>query len=110
MASHPEGEGNFNIFYQLIAGADVTLTSELMLDALPGEEPNLYVEPHEDVSIDTCVYSVCMQVYVEPHEYIVDVPEAAHFFLGKVTALGVLCCFALFVCLTLLILFFLIFL
>ena len=24
-------------------------------------------------------------------------PEAAHFFLGKVTALGVLCCFALFV-------------
>ena len=27
-------------------------------------------------------------------------PEAAHFFLGKVTALGVLCCFALFVCLT----------
>ena len=29
-------------------------------------------------------------------------PEAAHFFLGKVTALGVLCCFALFVCLTLL--------
>ena len=26
-------------------------------------------------------------------------PEAAHFFLGKVTALGVLCCFALFVCL-----------
>ena len=27
-------------------------------------------------------------------------PEAAHFFLRKVTALGVLCCFALFVCLT----------
>ena len=34
-------------------------------------------------------------------------PEAAHFFLGKVTALGVLCCFALFVCLTLLVSFFL---
>ena len=34
-------------------------------------------------------------------------PEAAHFFLGKVTALGVLCCFALFVCLTLLASFFL---
>ena len=30
-----------------------------------------------------------------------------HFFLGKVTALGVLCCFALFVCLTLLASFFL---
>ena len=29
------------------------------------------------------------------------------FFLGKVTALGVLCCFALFVCLTLLASFFL---
>ena len=62
MASHPEGEGNFNIFYQLIAGADGTLTSELMLDALPGEEPNLYVEPHEDVSIVymciQCMYTV----------------------------------------------------
>ena len=34
-------------------------------------------------------------------------PEAAHFFLGKVTALGVLCCLALFVCLTLLASFFL---
>ena len=34
-------------------------------------------------------------------------PEAAHFFSGKVTALGVLCCFALFVCLTLLASFFL---
>ena len=34
-------------------------------------------------------------------------PEAARFFLGKVTALGVLCCFALFVCLTLLASFFL---
>ena len=33
--------------------------------------------------------------------------EAAHFFLGKVTALGVLCCFALFVCLILLASFFL---
>ena len=44
-------------------------------------------------------------------EYIVSwvrvPPEAAHFFLGKVTALGVLCCFALFVCLTLLASFFL---
>ena len=34
-------------------------------------------------------------------------PEAAHFFLGKVTALSVLCYFALFVCLTLLASFFL---
>ena len=32
---------------------------------------------------------------------------ACSFFLGKVTALGVLCCFALFVCLTLLASFFL---
>ena len=29
-------------------------------------------------------------------------PEAVHFFLGKLTTFGVLCCFALFVCLTLL--------
>ena len=34
-------------------------------------------------------------------------PEAAHFYFGKVTALGVLRCFALFVCLTLLASFFL---
>ena len=34
-------------------------------------------------------------------------PEAVHFCLGKVTALGVLCSFALFVCLTLLASFFL---
>lgn len=53
VASHPEGEGNFNIFYQLIAGADDQLTAELMLDALPGEEPNLYVEPHDNVSTIT---------------------------------------------------------
>ena len=33
--------------------------------------------------------------------------ESHSFFLGKVTALGVLCCFALFVCLTLLASFFL---
>ena len=53
VASRPEGEGNFNIFYQLIAGADEHLTTELMLDALPGEEPNLYVEPHDNVSVIT---------------------------------------------------------
>ena len=35
------------------------------------------------------------------------VPRGSSFFLGKVTALGVLCCFALFVCLTLLASFFL---
>ena len=33
--------------------------------------------------------------------------RGSSFFLGKVTALGVLCCFALFVCLTLLVSFFL---
>ena len=37
----------------------------------------------------------------------VQVPEAAHFPFGKVTALGVLCCFALFVCVALLASFFL---
>ena len=46
--------------------------------------------------IITHIYTVYMNVHV-----------AAHFFLGKVTALGVLCCFALFFCLTLLASFFL---
>ena len=67
VAYHPEGEGNFNIFYQLIAGADERLTSELMLDALPGEEPNLYMEPHDDVCTVhlyvhvpvTCICTAC---------------------------------------------------
>ena len=40
----------------------------------------------------------CMQMYMD---------RGSSFFLGKVTALGVLCCFALFVCLTLLASFFL---
>ena len=41
-----------------------------------------------------------MYMYIESH-------PGSSFFLGKVTALGVLCCFALFVCLTLLASFFL---
>ena len=40
-------------------------------------------------------------MYVHVHVH------GSSFFLGKVTALGVLCCFALFVCLTLLASFFL---
>ena len=39
---------------------------------------------------------------LQPYTY-----RGSSFFLGKVTALGVLCCFALFVCLTLLASFFL---
>ena len=50
------------------------------------------------ISIQYLSY-MCLHVHVPP--------EAAHFFLGKVTALGVLCCFALFICLTLLVSFFL---
>ena len=38
---------------------------------------------------------MCVWLCVEPYVYV-------YIFLGKVTALGVLCCFALFVCLTLL--------
>ena len=63
----------------------------------------------------TCTWSVVgwpgLHVYIHVHVHGVSwvraPPEAAHFFLGKVTALGVLCCFVLFVCLTLLASFFL---
>ncbi len=45
------GEGNFNIFHQLLLGADELLTSELFLD-VPEEtdDPNLYCEDLNDVS------------------------------------------------------------
>ena len=33
--------------------------------------------------------------YLHIHPYISNLPEAVHFSFGKVTALGVLCCFAL---------------
>ena len=51
MAQRPNGEGNFNIFYQLFAGADEQLQQDLMLN-VPSEidEPNLYFEPIDDVS------------------------------------------------------------
>ena len=39
--------------------------------------------------------------------YMLSPTRGSPFFLGKLTALGVLCCFALFVCLTLLASFFL---
>ena len=59
-----------------------------------------------------CVYihvCTCMSIHVLEYRvsWVRVPPEADHFFLGKVTALGVLCCFALFVCLTVLATFFL---
>ncbi len=51
MADKPEGEGNFNIFYQLMSGADEQLKNELMFNVpVDTEEKNLYLEPHDDVS------------------------------------------------------------
>ena len=43
----------------------------------------------------------------EKHRAVLGGIQTSSFFLGKVTALGVLCCFALFVCLILLASFFL---
>ena len=56
-----------------------------------------------------CVYihvCTCMSIHVLEYRvsWVRVPPKADHFFLGKVTALGVLCCFALFVCLTCLLL------
>ena len=50
-----------------------------------------------------------MYMYMSRVESVVGLSptRGSSFFLGKVTALGVLCCFALFVCLTLLASFFL---
>ena len=55
IAQRPNGEGNFNILYQLIAGADEQLRSELLLNNAgeEAEEPNLYYEPLDDVSLWT---------------------------------------------------------
>ena len=51
VAQRPNGEGNFNIFYQLFAGADEHLRQDLMLYVTSEiDEPNLYFEPVEDVS------------------------------------------------------------
>ena len=55
------------------------------------------------------LYLKSVPIYVIVHVYSVvgSSPTCSSFFLGKVTALGLLCCFALFVCLTLLASFFL---
>eukprot|EP00731_Ephydatia_muelleri_P023185 Em0015g768a len=47
VAYTPSGEGNFNVLYQLLAGADGQLKSDLLLNNLTGDqtEKNLYVEP-----------------------------------------------------------------
>ena len=57
-----QGEGNFNIFYQLLAGADDQLTSDLMLDAMvETDDCNLYCDDLDDVShVILCVAFVCV--------------------------------------------------
>ena len=69
-------------------------------------------------------YELCLYMYIHVHvnerctgkrkeerskqaRHVPSPTRGSSFFLGKVTALGVLCCFALFVCLTLLASFFL---
>ena len=53
MAYTPSGEGNFNVLYQLLAGADGQLKSDLLLNNLTGDqtEKNLYVEPFTNVCV-----------------------------------------------------------
>ena len=59
------------------------------------------------------MYTLCILMCITPTIYMYmcvvgsSPTRGSSFFLGKVTALGVLCCFALFVCLTLLASFFL---
>ena len=60
----------------------------------------MYVHVNVHVYTWICTYSMYVHVGSSP-------TRGSSFFLGKVTALGVLCCFALFVCLTLLASFFL---
>ena len=67
------------------------------------------------IYIHTCTCSICRAAHVHLYVHVHGVwsvvgsspTRSSSFFLGKVTALGVLCCFALFVCLTLLASFFL---
>ena len=60
---------------------------------------------------DTFMYMYAIPLHLMGTMYVLIVQctctQGSSFFLGKVTALGVLCCFALFVCLTLLACFFL---
>ncbi len=52
---HSQGEGNFNIFYQLLSGADDQLTNDLMLDTIvETDDINLYCEELDDVSVYVC--------------------------------------------------------
>ena len=53
MAYTPPGEGNFNVLYQLLAGADGQLKSDLLLNYPTGDlaEKNLYVEPFTNVCV-----------------------------------------------------------
>ena len=94
MAQRSEKEGNFNIFYQLIAGADDQLTADLLLDISPeSEEKNLYIEPYDDVScvcvcVCVCVFvcvctraHACVHVWVCTREYmcVLELPRLIHY-------------------------------
>ena len=94
------------------------------------QDQDIHVHAHGHTNINntcTCIYIyTCTYMYLYTYMYMCMLMRDAErrkeqtrpytcalytrgssFFLGKVTALGVLCCFALFVCLTLLASFFL---
>ena len=62
VAYTPPGEGNFNVLYQLLAGADGQLKSDLHLNNIPVEpsEKNLYVEPYTNVRNDWRIHTIYM--------------------------------------------------
>jgi myosin-18 len=47
----PDGEPNFNIFYQMLAGLDSKTRRELQLENL--NEPNLFMTPLSRVKLTT---------------------------------------------------------
>ena len=68
MAQRPVGEGVFNIFPNLLVGADAKLKSDLQLDIPVSDSTNAYIsmEQFGDVSLTVC--SVCVPVCV--HMYV----------------------------------------
>ena len=67
VAQRPVGEGVFNIFPNLLVGADAKLKSDLQLDIPVSDSTNAYIsmEQFGDVSLTIC--SVCVPVCVRTY-------------------------------------------